>query len=405
MAARVLLAGGGTGGHLYPALNLAESMRLIDPDLECFFLGSQRGIEARVLPGTGHAFRLLPLQPIYRQRPWRNWRLLAATPAVVRGVRQTFRELDPQLVVGTGGYVSGPALAWGVLTGRPTAIQEQNAHPGLVTRMLAPRVRQIHLGYPEAERHLRVGAKSEVFALGNPVAPGLSGAGLASPGPTFDWPAGKTLLVTGGSQGARGLNLRLIEDLERAAGGLPAETSSVPRARRGAGEGSTPVSALAPAEAGRWPPGVSVVWIAGRDHAAGIAARVAVLPWADRIRVVPFIEDLGGQLGHVTLALSRSGAMSVAELCAAGCPAVLVPLPTAAADHQTSNARALEASGAAEVHEERALVPGELWTACRTLLEDDPRLARMSAAARGRGRPHAAMEIARALLGLLGGAA
>ncbi len=398
---RILLAGGGTGGHLYPALNLAAAFGQLAPEVECVFLGGRRGLEARVLPDAGYEFRLLPLQPLYRQRPWRNWRLFASVPAVLAGVRRAFRDFDPRLVVGTGGYVAGPALAGARLHRVPAAIQEQNAAPGLVTRLFAPAVDQIHLGYPEAEARLRFGGRTRLSALGNPVAPGppiapgpAVGSGPpvgsdprgapepsrspgpnGSPGPAparFDWPAGRNLLVFGGSQGALGLNRAFLRDLEWAAR-----------------DGSA------------WPDGVSVVWIAGPAHAAELAARASELPFSERVRVVSYIDDLGRQLDGVTLALCRSGAMSLAELCAAGRPAVLVPLPTSAGGHQLTNARALAGAGAAEVREEGRLEPGELWSLCRDILTDDGRLARMSGAAASRGRPDAALDIARDMLTLL----
>ncbi|WP_419161168.1 UDP-N-acetylglucosamine--N-acetylmuramyl-(pentapeptide) pyrophosphoryl-undecaprenol N-acetylglucosamine transferase [Candidatus Palauibacter sp.] len=367
-ASRILLAGGGTGGHLYPALNLADAFGRLAPEIECVFLGGQRGLEARVLPDAGYEFRLLPLQPLYRHRPWRNWRLLASAPVVLAGVRRAFRDFDPGLVVGTGGYVSGPALACARLRRVPAAIQEQNAAPGLVTRLMAPGVDQIHLGYPEAEARLRVRDRTRLCALGNPVTPGV-GRGTDT---GFAWPSGRNLLVFGGSQGALGLNRAFLRDLEWAA-----------------------------RDAAGWPDGVSVVWIAGPAHAADLSARVSRLPFADRIHVVPYIDDLGRQLGGVTLALCRAGAMSLAELCAAGRPAVLVPLPTSAGGHQLTNARALARAGAAEVREEGELEPGELWSTCRDILTEDGRLAGMSEAAASRGRPDAALAIAREMLLLL----
>ncbi len=232
---RIVLAGGGTGGHLYPALNIAEALGRADPDAQFLFIGSQRGLEARVLPETGYPYHLLPLQPLYRQRPWRNWRLLWGMPAVAVGIAREFRRFDPHLVVGTGGYVSGPAVAWGRLKGRRTAIQEQNAQPGLVTRLLSARVDQLHLGYPEAESRLRVSSRTRVFAFGNPVSKPLLPAGTEP----YAWPRGRVLLVVGGSQGAKGLNDRLLADLERAASNhsvestVAVEARSGPRARRG----------------------------------------------------------------------------------------------------------------------------------------------------------------------------
>ena len=367
-APRILITGGGTGGHLDPALNIAAAIRRRDPAAECFYVGSRRGLEARVLPGTDIPHRLLPLEPLYRNRPWRNWRLAWTAPSVMSGVAAAFREFRPTAVLGTGGYASGPVLFQAWMKRVPIALQEQNARPGLVTRLMARRAADIYLAYPEAESALRIGRDTRVLILGNPVASRADGSERTDPG----WPGGRILLVFGGSQGAKAINERLLEDLERAS----AET---------------------------WPDDTSIVWIAGSAHAEAVAARAARLPRADRIRVVPYVPGLGRHLDRVDLAVARAGAMSVAELCAAGCPSVLVPLPTAAADHQTLNADALEAAGAAVARREADLAPGELWDLCRSLLRDHERLAAMAAAARSRGNSGAADDIAAAVLALAAG--
>jgi UDP-N-acetylglucosamine--N-acetylmuramyl-(pentapeptide) pyrophosphoryl-undecaprenol N-acetylglucosamine transferase len=344
---------------LYPALNLARQLRLLDPAARLFFIGARRGIEARLLPESGFEHRLLPMQPLHRSRPWRNWRLVGSTPAVLYGLSRAFSDWEPHLVVGTGGYASGPALFWGIRRGARTALQEQNAEPGLVTRRLASRVDQIHLGYPEAESSLTPGPRTRVFAYGNPVAMGDSGA-------SYEWPNGPVLLVTGGSQGALGLNRRLIEDLEAA---------------------------------DSWPGETSVVWVTGPAQHQWVTERVLALPFADRIRVEPFISDLGSQLNRVTLAISRAGAMFIAELQAAGVPAVLVPFPGAGA-HQSANARALEAAGAAVMRTEEQLRPGELWKLACGILADESGRSQMAEASRLRGAPDAAERIALELLDL-----
>jgi UDP-N-acetylglucosamine--N-acetylmuramyl-(pentapeptide) pyrophosphoryl-undecaprenol N-acetylglucosamine transferase len=402
-ALKVILSGGGTGGHLYPALNIADAMLRAQPGLQVMFLGAERGVEARVLPGTGHPFQLLPLQPLYRSRPWRNWRLLATAPQVTGGLVGAFRRFDPGLVVGTGGYVSGPAVLLGHLTGRRTAIQEQNARPGLVTRMLAPRVDQIHLGYPEAERGLKRGQRTQVFAYGNPVARPAETASGPLPG-AFDWPTGRVLLIAGGSQGARGLNHGLLEDLERAShatdGGPAAAAAPGPSAREGPGD---PSSAVAPSIFSRsaWPVDLSIVWVTGPAHLTEVSDRVKQLPWADRIRVVPFIEGLGAQLSGVCLAICRAGAMFVSELAAAGVPAIFVPFPAAAGGHQTANATAMVEAGAAAMREEEDLQPGDLLSLATRLLTDEPARLRMAGAMRARGARDAADRIAKELLDLL----
>lgn len=368
MASRILIAGGGTGGHLVPALNLAAALRRAEPECELLLVGAERGVERRVLPTSGYAHRLLPMQPLERSRPWRNWRLLTSAPAVLRGVAEAFRTVRPDVVVGTGGYASAPVLACAIATRRPTALQEQNAWPGLVTRLLAGRVNQIHLGYPEAADRLKPGRSTRVEVHGNPVASPTEPAS-AEPGRAegFQWPAGRIVLVTGGSQGARGLNEMLQRD-------------------------------LAAAEA--WPDATTLVWISGPTHEDAVSAAVRGTPWADRIRVVPWIDDLGARLGRVDLAIARAGAMFSAELAASGVPALLVPLPTAARDHQRHNAEALEAAGAALVLEQHNTAPGALWYAVLEIMGAPAKRNAMAGRMAERGRPDAADRIAADLLSL-----
>ncbi len=371
MAHRILIAGGGTGGHLVPALNLAAALRRADPTCELLLVGAERGVEARVLPTSGYPYRLLPTQPLHRHRPWRNWRLLASVPGVFRGVKEAFRAVDPDVVVGTGGYASAPPLAYAIAAKRPTALQEQNAWPGLVTRLLAPHVDQIHLGYPEAEKHLRPGRKSRIEAHGNPVArPEPIEGGRERPESSFRWPAGRVVLVTGGSQGAKGLNELLLRDLS---------------------------------VAGVWPDATTLVWIAGPSQEEAVTAAVRGTPWADRIRVVAWIDGLGARLHAAELAIARAGAMSCAELAAAGVPALLIPLPTSAGDHQRHNAEALEAAGAALVFEEGNTARGALWSAVVEILASRSKRRAMATRMAQRGRPDAADRIAADLLELASG--
>jgi UDP-N-acetylglucosamine--N-acetylmuramyl-(pentapeptide) pyrophosphoryl-undecaprenol N-acetylglucosamine transferase len=285
----------------------------------------------------------------------------------MNGLRRLFNELDPDVVVGTGGYASGPAVLYGLLSGRKTALQEQNAFPGLVTRRLAPKVDRIFLGYPEAVEHLSPGPHTEVFSWGNPVANPTTSSRNETEEDGFHWPRGRVAAVIGGSQGARGLNERLLADLESAT---------------------------------EWPSDTTLVWITGPNHYASVSTVVADGRWSDRILAVPYVDDLGGRLSGVSLAICRSGAMLCSELGAAGVPAVLVPFPAAAADHQRHNAAALSASGAAVMLEERSMQSGELWESVLDLLREEDRLQEMASAMSARGRPGAADRIARELLDL-----
>jgi UDP-N-acetylglucosamine--N-acetylmuramyl-(pentapeptide) pyrophosphoryl-undecaprenol N-acetylglucosamine transferase len=377
MSTRILIAGGGTGGHLYPALNLAAALRTASPDVELMVVGAYRGIEARVLPRSGVPFRLLPMEPLYRSRPFRNWRLVATAPFVLAGLRQVFRELDPQVVVGTGGYASGPALLYGIVSGRRTALQEQNAIPGLVTRRLSSKVDRVFLGYPEAAAHLHPGPATRVLVWGNPVAMSrrpeqAERAAGNAPADGFRWPSGRVVAVIGGSQGARGLNERLVSDLQQAED---------------------------------WPENTTLVWITGPNHLEGVNAALASTRWRDRIVTVPWVDDLGARLTGLDLAVGRSGAMFCSELAASGVPALLVPFPAAAGDHQKHNAAALERAGAAVMLEEGSMRRGELWGEVLELLAEEERLLRMASAMQSRGRPEAAERIAAELLDLASGTA
>jgi UDP-N-acetylglucosamine--N-acetylmuramyl-(pentapeptide) pyrophosphoryl-undecaprenol N-acetylglucosamine transferase len=371
---RILFAGGGTGGHLYPALALATALREARPHVTVHFAGARRGVEARVLPEQGAPHTLLPFEPIRRARPWQNWRLVPAAFHSVRGLARLFRSFRPQLVVGTGGYASGPACAWAILNGVPVAVQEQNSYPGLTTRLLARWARQVHLGFPEAARHLRPGRRTEVFTLGNPIRP---------PDPRLDrvasrlafglGPESLVALIVGGSQGARAINEALITAVESV----------------GRGELPDPPGAL------------QILWATGPSHYDAVSARLAAVGDASWIRAFPYIDDMPAALAAADLAVSRAGAMATAELLAWGIPAVLVPFPYAAADHQAHNAVALAEAGAAANLPEPQLTAERLWSELLALAADGARRGEMAGRARERARPHAAREIAERLFMLV----
>jgi UDP-N-acetylglucosamine--N-acetylmuramyl-(pentapeptide) pyrophosphoryl-undecaprenol N-acetylglucosamine transferase len=371
-APRVLFAGGGTGGHLYPALALAEAMRRRDPRTEVFFVGAQRGVEARVLPERGVPHLLLPFEPIRRSRPWENWKLLPSMTRSFAGLSRVYRDFRPGLVVGTGGYASGPAVLAGLVRGVPAALQEQNSFPGLVTRLLAGRVRQLHLAFPEARRYLKPGQRTEVLEFGNPIRPPDPTLERTESRSHFALGGGTVALVVGGSQGARAVNEALLADL------------------RGVAEGRLPPR----------PEGFEVLWATGPAHYDGIAARLAEIG-AAWVHAVPYIQDMPRALASADVAVSRAGAMALAELCAWGVPSILVPLPTAAANHQFHNAVALRDAGAALMVEETELGSGRLWGELVGLAGDPARRDALAGRARARGRPDAAALIAEQLARLV----
>ena len=370
---RVVFAGGGTGGHLYPALALGDAIREARPDARVSYIGAQRGIEALVLPEKGVEHRLLPLEPLRRDRVWQNWRLVVSLARSMSALRAQFRADRPDLVVCTGGYASGPAGFAALAARIPVAVQEQNSYPGLVIRLLARRARQVHLGFPEAQQHLQPGPSTEIHAFGNPISPPDASIDRAAARRAFGLSEdAHVLLVVGGSQGAKAMNDALMDALEMV----------------GRGELEAPR-------------GLEILWATGPAHLEAIEQRLAATPSRVRVQARGYIDDMPRALAATDFALTRAGAMMTAELQAWGIPMLLVPLPTAAADHQTHNAVALERAGAGVNLRQSTLTAETLWREIHSLANDPERLTAMATVARERGRPDAARAIAAKLLELV----
>jgi len=361
---RVIFAGGGTGGHLYPGLAIARALVKADPRVEPFFIGAQRGIERDVLPQVGFAFELLDLHPLYRSRPWENWKTIRGATSAWRRIAGEVRSEPPACVVGTGGYASGLALAYALAHDIPFVLQEQNTHPGITAKFFSRFARQVHLGFPEARRYLSASKKTEIFDSGNPIEPPPADAFEKGPARTkWGFPAtgGAVLLIYGGSQGSQAVNDVVARWIDQ---GLP--------------------------------PGLFVIWATGKANHAALAHYES-----DRIKVRAYIAPISDAYRAADFALSRAGAMATAELCAWGIPAIVVPLPTAAADHQTQNAKALAAAGAAEMIRQSDLNTQTLSQAVGSMLTDPGKLSRMKAKALERARPTAAADIAAHILRLV----
>lgn len=361
--ARVFFAGGGTGGHLYPGLAIARALVRAAPDVQPFFIGAKRGIERDILPTTEFPFSLLDLHPLYRRTPWHNWRTLRGSVGSLRALSGIARDAAPLMVVGTGGYAAGVALAWGKLHGVRTALHEPDSHPGLTTRLFSRGADVIYLGFPEAESSLHPRAGTPVLPLGCPIEPPPDvPIGRAAARAMWDLPADSfVVLVTGGSQGARALNDAVAAWCSR---GLP--------------------------------PDVALIWATGRATAAAYLDRESRM-----VRVRAYLAPITDAYAAADMAITRAGAMTIAELCAWRIPSVLVPLPSAAQDHQTHNARATAASGAAVYMPQSELTPGALDATVRELMRMPMALESMRNAAGRRARPTAAADIARSLLGFL----
>lgn len=359
----MLFAGGGTGGHLYPGLAIARTLVRLDPSVQPFFVGAQRGIEKTVLPATEFPHLLLDLHPLYRTKPWENWRTLAGAVGAWREMSALARARRPALVVGTGGYAAGIALAWAALHGITVVQQAGDSYPGLTARAFRRWTREYYLAFPEAGRVIG-GEPSQHVDTGAPIEPPPSprpDRGAARTAWGFPAEGGRVLLVYGGSQGSRAMNLVVAELVRR---GLPDD--------------------------------LYLIWMTGKASYGEFASLDG-----GRVRVREYLSPIADAYAATDLALVRAGAMTTAELFAWGIPAVLVPLPTAAADHQSVNARVLSEAGAAIDLPQAELTADRLEQELRQLMADPAAMARLTAGARSRARPDAAETIARRILALL----
>jgi len=364
MTPRVLFAGGGTGGHLYPAIAIADAVRAVAPDAAILFIGTKGKIEAEVVPKHGYAFATIWISGIRRSF---SLSTLLVPVKVVTALVQSFmhlRRFRPDVVVGTGGYVCGPPAFVATLLGIPVVLQEQNSYPGITTRLLAHRVRQVYLTFERSRRFLR--RQDNIAISGNPVRGAVGTVSRVEGAQRLGIdPSRKTLLVVGGSQGAASINTAVLGAVE-ALGGL----------------------------------GVQAIWLTGKGDAERIRTAVAGRTGLSPILVLPYLERMEDAYAAADLAVCRSGATTLAELMCAGVPSILVPYPFAAADHQTENARAMVEHGASLLCADRdaATALGPLML---DLFRDPQRLAAMSNAARRAARPDAASEIARGLFTIM----
>ena len=348
---KVLVAGGGTGGHLFPGIAVAEE--LIARGHEVRFVGTARGIEARVCPKEGYALDLIDVAGLKGSGALGLLRGLVRVPRAIFQSFAILRREKPDLVIGVGGYASGPVVLAAALSGRPTAILEQNSVPGITNRILGKLVRAVFGAFEGARRYFPY---TKYRLVGNPVRRKVRQRLAAGEGGER-----RGLLGVGGSQGAHAVNERVCEAMKRLAL-----------------DGKAPPIVHQTGETDREP-------IARRYAEAGIAADVRA-----------FIDDMGAAYRAAELAVTRAGASTLAELTALGVPAILIPFPFAADDHQSMNALELEKKGAAKIVRQDE-PPEVLAAAISELLSDGARRAKMAESARAAGRPEAHAEIADAL--------
>lgn len=355
MSARILLTTGGTGGHVFPALAVAEQLRRLAPDCELLFVGSQYGPESRLAAAAGLNFRGLAVRGVLG-RGWRAVTAMAGMGQAVLSARGILREFAPNVVAGFGAYASVPSLVAARLAGIPVVIHEQNAVPGATNRLMGRLAQQIFLSLPDTKNAFPA-ERSRL--TGNPVREAVAALG----GHTFTPVEGRRprLLIMGGSQGAKAVNSVILAGLTHLADvDIRHQTGEADLERVLAGFRAH-----------------------GHDG-----------------QVTPFIADVAGAYAWADAVLCRSGASTVAELAMCGKPSVLVPFPFATHDHQTGNAQALVRVGAAQMVAERDIPQTDMPALLRRILFDNHTLAAMSLAARACACRDAAAQVATGILEL-----
>ena len=359
----VLFAGGGTGGHLYPAIAMAAELSKLAPDTEISFAGTAGGIEAVEVPRLGYRLHLIPVRGLKRGGTLAvfvaNIGVVADFVAALgRAVALIGREA-PDVVVGTGGFVSAPLLLAAQLMRKKTLIQEQNAFPGVTTKLLAAMASEVHLSFEEARRF--IANKGQLFVSGNPARSFVLQNSAAARDNFSLHEKRPTLLVFGGSRGARSINNAVLQ-------GLDSITESA-----------------------------NLIWQTGSLDFERIKSQVISSPY---VWVSPYIEDMGSAYGAADLVMCRAGASSIAELTNLGKPSVLVPYPHATGDHQRHNARALVANGAAMLVEDDCLGQQASIQDILELLNDREKLRTMGEASRKLAYPDAARMLALRIISL-----
>lgn len=349
---RVLIAGGGTGGHLFPGIALAEEVTTRHHKNEVTFVGTERGLEARVVPAAGFRLELINARGLKGMGLGRLLRGLLALPVAFFQSWSILRHYRPDVVVGVGGYASGPVVLAAWLQRIPTAIQEQNALPGLTNKVLGKVARVVFIAFDEARRFFPV---RKVQLTGNPIRRKLMDNYLRS----RVRHEGFTLLIFGGSQGAKGINDRMIAALEQLED-LKGE--------------------------------LRILHQTGKRDVETV--RQAYRAKGFNAEVVDFIDDMSAAYGNADLVVCRAGATTLAELTVCKKASLLIPFPHAADNHQEVNARAMVQSGAAVMLRESELTGERLAQEIRTLHADPAKLRKMEKAAALLGRPEAAKEMA-----------
>lgn len=309
MAHKILISGGGTGGHIFPALSIADEIRRREPDADIRFVGALGRMEMERVPAAGYPIEGLPVAGFDRKRLWRNIPVLYKLWKSMRKARRIVRDFAPDIAIGVGGYASGPVLKAAQRRDVPTLIQEQNSYPGVTNKLLAKKAGAICVAYPDMERYFPA---DRIITTGNPIRHALLECKLTQAEAKrklgFD-PEKPLVVALGGSLGARTINESI--------------------------EASLPMLAEK---------GIDLLWQTGKLYADECAPKAASYP---NVKAMPFVDDMGAAYAAADLVVARAGAGTISEIEALGRPSILIPSPNVAEDHQRHNAEALANHNAA----------------------------------------------------------
>lgn len=358
---RVMITGGGTGGHIYPALAIAKGLLARDSKTEILYVGIEDGMEARLVPEAGIEFKGISGKGLPRKLSLETVKVIGKSFKALWETKNILRKFHPDLVVGTGGYVSGPVVLTAALFNIPTLLHEQNALPGITNRILARFVRRVMVTFPESIAHFGVKHKMELVGL--PVRQEIGQISREAGARHFGLhPDRLTLLVTGGSRGARTLNQGMVTVLAKLL----------------------------------QHPEIQVIWATGTLTYGETIEELEKrgISWQrSQWRVLEYLKDMPEALACADLYIGRAGAASLAELMVAGIPGILVPYPFAAENHQEHNAQALVQGGAAKLVLDSECGGERLWQEVEGLVSQPALLKKMGAAALALAQPKALQKI------------
>ncbi|WP_057802670.1 undecaprenyldiphospho-muramoylpentapeptide beta-N-acetylglucosaminyltransferase [Pediococcus stilesii] len=360
---RLMVSGGGTGGHIYPALALIKQVKENEPNSEILYIGTQKGLESKIVPNSGIDFKTINIQGFKRSLSLENFKTIGLFLSSVVKARKMIREFKPDVVLGTGGYVSGAVVFAASLMGIPTVIHEQNSVVGVTNKFLSKFVKKIAISFQDAASQF---PSQKVVLTGNPRATevvnikpeSLGQFGLDSTVPT--------VLIFGGSRGAEKINRVTVDSLE--------ELVKKP---------------------------YQTLFVTGRVHFDQIAKEIDVEKLKSKVAILPYISNMPEILANISVIVGRAGATSLAEITALGIPSILIPSPYVTNDHQTKNAKSLVEDHAAELITENELTSEKLMRSLDQLMLDETARKEMANNAKQLGQPDAAENLYKVLVSVI----